>query len=245
MPCAFEELLAGLDAWPAYYVHMAPRNSEGPTAPDLSAPSVADPAELRRRIEAGEWVVDLRTRSAFAAGHVGGTYNFGLDGEFITYLGWLIPWGTPVTLLGETAEDVAKAQRELVQIGIDRPAAMATGKPEEWAGGQPPHSFPTATFADLAAELHKAEAARPVVLDVRRGQEYDESHIDGAVNIPIHTILVHLDDVPRTKLWVHCAGGYRASVVAAILDAHGHDVVAVDDSFAESAPKTDLRLVTA
>ena len=62
---------------------------------------------------------------AFAAGHAAGTLNFGIDGNFATYLGWLIPWGTPVTLLGDSAEDVAKAQREMSRIGIDRPAAHA------------------------------------------------------------------------------------------------------------------------
>jgi hydroxyacylglutathione hydrolase len=237
-----EELLAGLDVFPAYYAHMGPRNAEGPTAPDLAAPAVADPAELRRRIDAGEWVVDLRNRTAFAAGHLAGTLNFGIDGQFVTYLGWLIPWGTPVTLLGETAEDVARAQRELVQIGIDRPAAMATGKPEEWAAGAPLAAFPVATFADLADELRKPVDERPLVLDVRRASEHAESHVEGAVNLPIHSVLAHLDDVPRTRLWIHCAGGYRASVVAALLDAHGHDVVAVDDSY-DNASKTDLPLV--
>jgi len=126
-----DELLAGLGPWPAYYAHMAPANAEGPSEPDLSPPSVADAAELRQRIEAGEWVVDLRNRTAFAAGHAPGTLNFGLDGGFATYLGWLVAWGTPITLLGETAKDVSVAQRELVRIGIDRPAAHATGKPED------------------------------------------------------------------------------------------------------------------
>ena len=51
--------------------------------------------------------MDLRNRTVFAAGHVPGTLNFGIDGSFATYLGWLVEWGTPLTLLGETAEDVA------------------------------------------------------------------------------------------------------------------------------------------
>ena len=68
-------LLAGLDVWPAYYAHMAPANAAGPAAPDLSAPHRADPAELRRRIEAGEWVVDLRDRVAFAAGFLPGRWR--------------------------------------------------------------------------------------------------------------------------------------------------------------------------
>jgi len=69
--------------------------------------------ELRRRIEAGEWVVDLRDRTAFAAGHVPGTFSFALEDGIATYLGWLIPWGAPLTLLGHSAQQVSAAQREL------------------------------------------------------------------------------------------------------------------------------------
>jgi glyoxylase-like metal-dependent hydrolase (beta-lactamase superfamily II)/rhodanese-related sulfurtransferase len=228
------DLLDGLDVYPAYYARMMPANLAGPGEADLSPVAPADPVDVRRRIEAGECVVDLRNRTAFAAGHLAGTVNFGLDGQFVAYLGWLIPWGTPVTLLGRTPEDVAEAQRELVRIGIDRPAAAATGAPEDWAGGQPLRSFPTATFADLAAEL--AAGRCPAVLDVRRDKERAQRHIVGSVHIPIHEVPDRLDAVPPGPVWVHCAGGYRAAVVASLLDARGIDVVAVDDSFDNAGP---------
>ena len=232
------ELLDGLGAYPAYYAHMSPANTAGPSEPDLSTPEVADADQLRTRIEAGEWVVDLRNRTAFAAGHAPGTLNFGLDGAFATYLGWLITWGTPVTLLGETAEDVAKAQRELVRIGIDRPAAHATGSPEDWATGEL-SSFPTATFADLADVRHHREV---LILDVRRADEHEKAAIAGATNIPLHELWHRLGDVPAGEVWVHCAGGYRASVAASMLDAAGRKLVAIDDTF-DNAEKVGLHLV--
>ena len=178
------ELLDGLGAYPAYYAHMAPANAAGPTAPDLTLPHRADAAELRRRIEIGEWVVDLRNRTAFAAGHAPGTLNFGIDGGFATYLGWLIPWGTPLTLLGESADDVARAQRELVRIGIDRLEAHAAGDPQSWSNDGL-SSFETATFADLAQVRHHR---RVVVLDVRRADEHEAARIAGAVNVPLHEL---------------------------------------------------------
>jgi hydroxyacylglutathione hydrolase len=134
-------LLAGLDAWPAYYARMGPANLAGAQAPDLAPPLRASAAELVRRIQAGEWVVDLRDRVAFAAGFLPGSLSFPLDGSFVTYLGWLIPHGMPVTLIGETPQDVALAQRELVRIGIDRPAAAAAGPPGG-GGGRPPPGAP-------------------------------------------------------------------------------------------------------
>ena len=84
------------------------------------------PRELAARIAAGEWVVDLRSRREFAAGHVRGSLSFEHGGDFTNYLGWLIPWGTPLTLLGDSPEQVAAAQRDLARIGIDQLAGAAT-----------------------------------------------------------------------------------------------------------------------
>jgi len=218
---------------------MGPANLAGPGAADLSVPEPADAGALRARLEAGEWVVDLRTRTAFAAGFVPGTFNFGLDGQFATYLGWLIPWGSPVTLLGETPEQVAEAQRELVRIGIDRPAAAATGTPQDWTD-RPLETLDRATFADLAQVRHHRRVA---ILDVRRLGEWRESHIDGAVNIPIHELLGRVAEVPAGEVWVHCAAGYRASIASSILAARGVYVVPVDDSYAEQAAASGLPLV--
>jgi hydroxyacylglutathione hydrolase len=231
-PRYVRELLAGLDAYPAYYAHMGPANAAGPDSPDLSPPRRADPDELARRIEAGEWVVDLRARWAFAAGHLAGTFSFELDDSFATYLGWLIPWGTPLTLLGQTPEQVADAQRELARIGLDRPAAMAVGDPAQWSGGRPLRSFEVADFTDLKSVRHR----RPVVIvDVRRDLEWADSHIDGVTHIPLHELRGRLAELPEGELWVYCRTGYRASVAASILDAAGRTVVAVDDDYRRAA----------
>ncbi len=232
------ELIEGLSAFPAYYAHMPDLNAAGPSAPDLSPPQVAEPDALRQRIESGEWVVDLRNRTAFAAGHAQGTLNFGIDGSFATYLGWLVNWGTPVTLLGETAEDVTRAQRELVRIGIDRPAAAATGGPQDWAVGDLA-SFPTGTFADLEEVRQHRDV---VILDVRRADEYASTAIAGAFNLPIHDLPNRVGEVPAGEVWVHCASGYRASIAASLLAAADRTLVAIDDSF-ENAEKVGLHLV--
>ena len=81
-----------------------------------------------------------------------------------------------------------------------------------------------------------------VVLDVRRSEEHAAARIDGAVSIPIHELPGRLDEVPTGEVWVHCAGGYRASVAASLLDAAGHRPVAVDDSF-DNAATVGLHLV--
>jgi glyoxylase-like metal-dependent hydrolase (beta-lactamase superfamily II)/rhodanese-related sulfurtransferase len=219
-------LLAGLDAYPAYYAHMGPANLAGPGGADLSLPQQAAPEEIRRRIAAGEWVVDLRDRVAFASGFVPGAVCFSLDGSFAPYLGWVLPWGTPVTLLGETADEVAEAQRELARIGIDRLAGAATGQPRDWSGGQPLASLRLATFSDLARA-----GGRRVVLDVRRDLEWADGHVDGALHIPFSDLPGRLTDIPEGEIWVYCRTGYRAVVAASILAAAGRQVVSIDDEF--------------
>lgn len=77
------------------------------------------------------------------------THGFG--SSFASYLGWLVPAGAAVTLLGETADQVARAVRELARIGLDRPRAAAIGTPQEWSGGAPLETLRLATFAGLAA----------------------------------------------------------------------------------------------
>ncbi|MFI9604095.1 rhodanese-like domain-containing protein [Streptomyces sp. NPDC052043] len=231
------DLLASLDDIPAYYTHMGPANAAGPAPVDLTPPALADPEEIASRLAAGEWVVDLRNRVAFAEGHVAGSFNFEAEGQLATYLAWLVPWGKPVTLLAATAAQLADAQRELARVGIDRPAAAATGGPSAWLRpGEEPASFPRATFADLA-ERHPAQGV--VVLDVRRDSERAGGFVEGSVHIPVHQLHRRTDEVPDGQVWVHCAGGMRAAVAASLLDAVGRDVVAVDDGF-ESAEKAGL-----
>ncbi|MGW1717475.1 MBL fold metallo-hydrolase [Streptomyces sp. NPDC002156] len=223
------DLLAGLDDVPAYYAHMGPLNSAGPAPVDLTPPAPADAEEITARLAAGEWVVDLRSRVAFAEGHVAGTVNFEAEGQLATYLAWLLPWGKPVTLLAESAAQLADAQRELTRVGIDRPAAASTGSPAGWLRpGERPRTFSRATFADLAGQERK----EVVILDVRRDSERAGGHIAGSLHIPLHQLRDRLAEIPDGTVWVHCAGGMRAAIAASLVDAAGHVVVAVDDGFA-------------
>ncbi|MGW3124522.1 rhodanese-like domain-containing protein [Streptomyces sp. NPDC001107] len=233
------DLLTGLDDIPAYYVHMGPANAAGPAPVDLTPPAVADADEIAARLAAGEWVVDLRNRVAFAAGHVAGSVNFAAERQLATHLAWLIPWGKPLTLLAESADQLLAAQRELTRVGIDRPAAAAIGDPSDWVrAGEAPVSFSRATFADLTDRRRDGDG-HVVVLDVRRDSERADGFVEGAVHIPLHELRRRLGEVPDGQVWVHCAGGVRAAIAASLLHAAGRDVVAVDDAFA-AAEKAGL-----
>jgi hydroxyacylglutathione hydrolase len=224
-------LLAGLDAYPAYYARMAPANAAGPAAPALTPPAVVEPAGLAARIAAGEWVVDLRARSVFATGHVPGSLSFEHGDAFLANLGWLLPPGAALTLIGASREQVAAAQRDLARIGIDRLAGAAVGLPPAAA----PASYPVSDFTGLAAAFGPVATPEITVLDVRRRLEWAGGHIDGAVHVPLHELPARLPGLPPGPLWVHCQAGYRAAVAASLLHAAGRAVTAVDDSFDHAA----------
>jgi glyoxylase-like metal-dependent hydrolase (beta-lactamase superfamily II)/rhodanese-related sulfurtransferase len=242
------ELIAGLDAFPAYYAHMGPANQAGAGPIDLSLPQRADAADIARRIAAGEWVVDLRHRRVFAADHIKGSLSFDGSGNAVTYLGWLIDWGTPITLLGTDAHEVQAMQRELVRIGIDRPIAYATGGPSDWASAEAPtDSYPRTDHVGLADAL-AANADLPMI-DLRRASEVEDGFVRGAWHVPLHELRTRVDEVVAwarvqdSPIWLYCGSGFRAAVGASLLAAAGVPVVHVDDDFTNAA-KAGLPIVT-
>lgn len=220
-------LLANLTAYPAYYVHMSSLNLAGPTVPDFDRLDLLDPVELVRRLHAGEWVIDLRDRRAYAADHLAGTVSIALGAQFATYVGWLTPWEAPLTLIGETEDQIRDAQRRLVRIGIDEPTSAA-GQLTDLAPDVTHRSYRRVDFVTAAAEMSPGD----VLLDVRRDDEHRRGHLRHALHVPLHQLVGRTGEIPDALLWVHCASGYRASIAASILDAAGRRVVHIDDDYA-------------
>ncbi len=227
-------LVAGLSAYPAYYAHMGELNRKGADAVDLSPPESLDSSELRSRLRDGQWVVDLRNRVVFADDHLKGTVSFeyGDGTSFTTFLGWILPWGDPLTVVG-SRDEVEAAVRDLARIGIDQPCVAVGDRPEQLVEGHPTQSYPRAGWSEL---LEEQRADRePMVLDVRGDDEYATAHLDGALHVPLHSLLERMKEVPHTRLWVHCGSGYRAGIAASILQRAGHDVVHVDADWPDAA----------
>ena len=237
-------LVSGLDAFPRYYAYIAPRNREGAGPADLSLPPPSDAGELADRAQAGEWVIDLRERRAFAARHLVGTLAFELSDPLTTYLGWLFPWGSPLSLIGASAADLATARRALARIGIEAIAACGIapagdGAEDAWAG-LATATYPLVGFSELRGCIG---ASGEVVVDVRLRREWNEGHLAGAGHIPLHELPDRLAEVPRGRVWVHCAAGYRAAVAGSLLARSGREVMVVSDPI-DNAIACGLELVT-
>jgi len=231
------QTLAGLDVFPAYYKHMGPANIAGAGPIDLSELPRLSTDELLKAISGESWVVDLRDKDSWAAAHLKGTMNFGISGSFATYLGWLFPYERELILISDQASQVSQAQRELVRIGIDRPAASFVGDIPSVAD---PASTKLVKFNDVPAVL---EDPTILVLDVRRNSERQASHIDGTSHIPLHQLADRMAELPANKeIWIHCAGAYRASIAASILQNAGLKAVLINEPYEKALKVANLKI---
>jgi rhodanese-related sulfurtransferase len=205
-------------------------------------------------------VVDLRSRKLFAEGHLRGTLSFDRAGNVVTYLGWIIPWGTSLTLLAETQEEITNAQRELVRIGIERPAGFNDGGLDRWVSDSDDvSSYSRVAFAELDDALDRDPDL--LVVDARRKTEWQDGHVRGARWVPLHEFLGRLEELATLSkaaghagrdatIWVYCGSGFRASVASSLLDGIDVPVVHVDADVATArsmrnwvpAEETDARI---
>ena len=72
-------------------------------------------------------------------------------------------------------------------------------------------------------ELRNEE--KPYILDVRTIEEYNLSHIDGAINIPLDELRENLKKLDKSKeIVVHCHSGLRSYLACRILKQKGYNV---------------------
>jgi glyoxylase-like metal-dependent hydrolase (beta-lactamase superfamily II)/rhodanese-related sulfurtransferase len=233
------QTLAGLDVFPAYYKHMGPLNHAGPGPIDLSELARMTTDEIMKAMKTGAWIVDLRTRSAWAAGHVPGTLSFGLDGSMATYFGWMFPYEKQLVLMSDKASDIAEAQRELVRIGIDRPSGSFVGEVSKFGDSK---STRAVRFKDVPAVIGTPGVH---VLDVRRTSEREASHIEPSLHIPLHELEDRVAELPTDgEIWVHCAGAYRAAAALGIIEKSNRTPVLINESYESCLSVAGLNIVT-
>jgi glyoxylase-like metal-dependent hydrolase (beta-lactamase superfamily II)/rhodanese-related sulfurtransferase len=217
--------LAAHGPYPAYYRWVATINRAG--APLLRRePDVAvlSPAAAERSILGGAAVVDGRGREAFAAAHVPGSINIEIDDRFGTWVGWLIPFGTPLVLVlpDPGGEAAAEACLQLLRIGWDDIAGRLDGGIDAWsASGRTVRAYPVATMQELHDRVLRGEPI--VVLDVRTPAEWrDDGLLPGSTPLFVGDLPGRLDELDRDREhWVVCASGQRAASASSLLDGAG------------------------
>jgi glyoxylase-like metal-dependent hydrolase (beta-lactamase superfamily II)/rhodanese-related sulfurtransferase len=210
---------------PPYFTYDAVLNTkERPTLED-TLERVLNPLSLEEVVnmkDTGAQVVDVRDPDEFAKAHMVGSINIGLGGQYATWAGTLLNREKPIVLIAKPGRQEEAAMR-LGRIGFDHVAGylkdgiqILETRPDLVDGTE------RAAPAMLAAEL--ASPNPPLVLDVRTPKEWQSRRIEGSTNIPLNHLWERLEELPRgQKIVVHCAGGYRSSIAASILQQRGFE----------------------
>lgn len=206
---------------PAYFAHDAALNKRrrGTLEEALKKLKPLALATVLRKQKAGAQVLDTRSASVFAAGHLRGSVNVGLDGRFASFAGMVLRPAQPLVLVCDKGKEKESLLR-LARVGLEGSIA---GYLQGGLGSIPPQHVAHMTrlsSAKLADRLYSLFP--PAVLDVRTPAERDAAHIPGSVHIPLMQLPRRLKDVPKAgELVVYCAGGYRSAIAASLLMAAG------------------------
>jgi hydroxyacylglutathione hydrolase len=218
-----------------YFARMKRDNKEGaPVLGQLPSPRELTVRELKTLAQDDEaLIVDTRLdRSAYMAHHIPGSLYAPMDNTFNTVVGSLVEDETTPIYLIVDEEDVDEAVRDLVRIGYDNVKGFAEIDTLQryFLDGGPVDTIEEITFDEVRALQQSGDTE---VLDVRYRSEYEEGHVDGALNASYTRMPEYETDLPTDKtLLVHCQSGRRAAAASAFLRRTGRDVVYINDDFA-------------
>ena len=199
---------------PRYFPMDAEINRRGARPLDeVSAPPLT-PEQVQQRIDEGALVLDVRDASAFGTAHIPGSINIGLQGQYASWAGTLVSKDNEVVIVAGGREEAEEAVMRLARVGLENVTGWLDGGIAAWcASGRNVEELPQIDVCELRGRLGDLH-----VLDVRRRGEYGGGHVPDAVNVPLDELPDRLDALdPSQPLAVICAGGYRSSAAASIL----------------------------
>jgi len=228
-----EMLTAELPARPEYFSRDAEINRAGaPPLAELPPLPGFSPAELRARQAAGAVVLDTRPPAQFGGGHIPGSVNIPLSGQYATWAASLIGLDLPILLIAEDPERLEESRMRLARVGMERVEGSLEGGMLAWEkAGLELGQVPQISALDLHNEL-RARGGELQVVDARRPAEWEAGHIEQATLRPLDNLpapiakdsalaaLQGLD--PQKSIAVHCKSGYRSAIACSLLARAGY-----------------------
>lgn len=210
---------------PSYFTYDAVLNSqERPTLDEtLERVSALTLDQVLALQAEGAQLLDTRDAAEFAAAHLAGSINVGLGGQYATWAGSVLSRERPIVIIADPGREHEAAMR-LGRIGFDQVAGYlddglhsAESRPDLMRATE---RLSAQVAADRVAQAATGQA--PVLVDVRAPDERQQKRIPGSVGIPLTRLAERLAELPTDRpILVYCAGGYRSSVAASLLESHG------------------------
>jgi hydroxyacylglutathione hydrolase len=212
---------------PAYFNYDAVLNSQERPTLDQALAREMNPLTLDRVLElqtAGAQILDTRDAVEFASAHLAGSINIGLVGQYATWAGTVLDRKHPIAIIADPGRENESAVR-LGRIGFDHVAGYLKDGLHSLESRPELVAFTERLSAGFAAEL-LSSSQPPLAIDVRAPGERDQKYIAGSLGIPLNHLTENLEKLPKDRpLLVYCAGGYRSSIAASLLQRSGFDSV--------------------
>ena len=179
--------------------------------------------EVLDQQRAGALMLDTREPAEFAASHIIGSQNIGLGGQYATWAGTILDPQRPIVIIADPGHEQESAMR-LGRIGFDNVVGYLHDAHS--LESRPELTMSTERLSPAVAAERLASNEPPQLVDVRGPHEYAAKHIAGSVHLPLNHLAERASELPaRRALLVHCAGGYRSSIAASLLQRRGFDRV--------------------
>ncbi len=210
---------------PSYFTYDAVLNSqERPTLDEtLERVSALTLDQVLSLQDVGAHVLDTRDPAEFAASHLKGSINVGLGGQYATWAGTVLTREHPIVIIAAAGKEQEAAMR-LGRIGFDQVVGYLQDGLHS-IESRPDLMVSTDRLSAQVASDRIAEAAPdrgPVLVDVRTPNERKQKRIPGSLSIPLNHLAERASELPANRpLLVYCAGGYRSSIAASLLQRHG------------------------
>ena len=166
-------------------------------------------------------VVDTRSYLAFGSQHIPGSWSLDFNGNLPTFADWVLPLDKDLLLVSDSFEEAEKTNAWFRRVGQDRIVGYLDGGMADWVT----KGYKTDYATQISAEyLHDMVAGSStfVLLDVRASNEFEDSHIERAINIPVADLRERHTELNKDyKIILICSSGNRSSLGVSILKQHG------------------------
>jgi glyoxylase-like metal-dependent hydrolase (beta-lactamase superfamily II)/rhodanese-related sulfurtransferase len=225
------QLTANLPSRPDYFLEDAEINRSGAaTLTELPPLAGLSPAELQALLQQNAHlnvivnVLDVRPGDEFAAGHVPGSINIALSGQFASWAGGILGIHSKPILIGESDAQVEEARMRLARVGIEELRGYLAGGIAAWQkAGLPVLQTAQISPQELNQKLREGSWRAADVLDVRREGEWQAGHIADVECRALDTFPHGLPAMDWTRpVAVHCKSGYRSMIACSLLERAGH-----------------------
>jgi len=216
-----EAITDGIAEPPSYFFASAALNQKGyeALADIMTSANELGIEDFKNKVNENALIIDTRHPDEFELGFIPGSVNLGLNGQYAIWAATLFDLDRKIILVSAKGQEEESIIR-LARVGFSNIVGYLKDGIDTWKKAN--------ESMDMVISITPEEFALDVkhsddqVLDVRKADEWETCHLNGAESLNLETLEQNLDSIDKDLRYiVHCAGGYRSMVASSLLKKHG------------------------